>query len=77
MSDRYSRQTLFPDIGNKGQKILGQSQVVVAGCGALGTIIATSLVRAGLGNVKIIDREGLFARNLTTGITYGGRSTVN
>ncbi len=45
--DRYSRQVLFPEIGSEGQKRLGKSFVVIIGCGALGTVIATILVRAG------------------------------
>ena len=57
MIDRYSRQTLFPGIGEEGQKKLGNSSVVIIGCGALGTIIATSLVRAGVGKIKIVDRD--------------------
>ncbi|TET66914.1 MAG: thiazole biosynthesis adenylyltransferase ThiF, partial [Dehalococcoidia bacterium] len=57
MIDRYSRQTLFRGIGEEGQKKLGNSQVVIIGCGALGTVIANSLVRAGVGKVKIIDRD--------------------
>ena len=51
MIDRYSRQILFPAIGEKGQEKLGNSSAVIIGCGALGTIIATSLVRAGVGRV--------------------------
>jgi adenylyltransferase/sulfurtransferase len=64
MSDRYSRQTLFHGIGKSGQQKLGQSLVVIIGCGGLGTIIATSLVRAGLGKVRIIDRDFIEYHNL-------------
>jgi adenylyltransferase/sulfurtransferase len=64
MIDRYSRQTLFPEIGEEGQNKLGNSSVVIIGCGALGTIIATSLVRAGVGKVKIIDRDFIEYHNL-------------
>ena len=49
MIDRYSRQTLFPGIGEEGQRRLGNSYVVIIGSGALGTVIASSLVRAGVG----------------------------
>lgn len=62
--DRYSRQMLFPGIGKEGQKKLGQSYVVVIGCGALGTVIATCLVRAGVGKVRIIDRDFIEYHNL-------------
>jgi len=64
MIDRYSRQTLFFGIGQEGQRRLGNSYVVVIGCGALGTIIATSLVRAGVGRVRIIDRDFIEYHNL-------------
>ena len=54
---RYSRQILFDGIGPGGQaKIIG-SRVVLVGCGALGTVQASLLVRAGVGTVRIIDRE--------------------
>lgn len=64
MIDRYSRQTIFPGIGDEGQRRLGNSCVVIIGCGALGTIIATSLVRAGVGKVRIIDRDFIEYHNL-------------
>ena len=64
MNDRYSRQALFPKIGEEGQKQLGNSLVVIIGCGALGTVIATALVRAGVGKVRIIDRDFIEYHNL-------------
>jgi len=65
MIDRYSRQMLFRGIGKRGQQKLGSSSsVVIIGCGALGTVIATSLVRAGVGKVKIIDRDLIEYHNL-------------
>ena len=57
MIDRYSRQILFQETGKVGQKRLGNSSVVIIGCRALGAIIATSLVRAGIGKIKITDRD--------------------
>ena len=70
MIDRYSRQTLFPGIGQEGQRKLGNSCVVVIGCGALGTIIATSLVRAGVGKVRIIDRDFIEYHNLQRQVLF-------
>ena len=70
MVDRYSRQTLFPGIGEEGQKKLGNSCVVIIGCGALGTIIATSLVRAGVGKVRIIDRDFIEYHNLQRQVLF-------
>jgi len=64
MIDRYSRQIPLPEIGKEGQRRLGNSSVVVIGCGGLGSIIATSLVRAGVGKVKIIDRDIIEYHNL-------------
>jgi adenylyltransferase/sulfurtransferase len=68
--DRYSRQTLFRGIGKEGQKKLASSHVVIVGCGALGTIIATSLVRAGVGKVKIIDRDFIEYHNLQRQVIF-------
>ncbi|MBU4178811.1 MAG: ThiF family adenylyltransferase, partial [Actinobacteria bacterium] len=51
VSGRYSRQVLFEPIGREGQKKLGGSLVVIIGCGALGTVIADRLVRAGVGTI--------------------------
>ena len=70
MIDRYSRQTLFPGIGQEGQRKLGNSCVVIIGCGALGTIIATSLVRAGVGKVRIIDRDFIEYHNLQRQVLF-------
>jgi len=70
MIDRYSRQTLFRGIGEEGQKKLGNSHVVIIGCGALGTVIANSLVRAGVGKVKIIDRDFIEYHNLQRQVLF-------
>ena len=70
MVDRYSRQILFPGIGKKGQEKLGNSSVVIIGCGALGTIIATTLVRAGVGKVRIIDRDFIEYHNLQRQVIF-------
>jgi molybdopterin/thiamine biosynthesis adenylyltransferase len=62
--ERYSRQILFSGIGESGQeKILGASAVLV-GCGALGTVVANLLVRAGLGRLRILDRDFVEPSNL-------------
>jgi len=70
VADRYSRQALFPGIGEEGQKKLGNSSVVLIGCGALGTVIATSLVRAGIGKIKIIDRDFIEYHNLQRQVIF-------
>jgi len=55
--DRYSRQTRFAPLGVDGQARLAAGRVVVVGCGALGSVVAMSLVRAGVGFVRLIDRD--------------------
>ncbi len=70
MIDRYCRQTLFPGIGIEGQTKLGNSFVVIIGCGALGTIIATTLVRAGIGKVRIVDRDFIEYHNLQRQVLF-------
>jgi molybdopterin-synthase adenylyltransferase len=62
--EKYSRQILFAGIGETGQeKLLGACAVLV-GCGALGTVAANLLVRAGLGRLRIIDRDFVEPSNL-------------
>lgn len=62
--ERYSRQTLVKYIGPEGQKKLGNSRVLLVGCGGLGTNISNILVRAGVGFVRIIDRDVVELSNL-------------
>jgi len=62
--ERYSRQILFREIGEAGQERLLQSSVVMVGCGALGTALANLLVRAGVGKLRIVDRDFVEPSNL-------------
>ena len=62
--DRYSRQTRFAPIGEAGQRRLGSARVLVAGLGALGTVAADQIVRAGVGFVRLIDRDFVEISNL-------------
>ena len=64
MTDRYSRQTLFSPIGQSGQEKIGFSKVVVIGCGALGSVSSEMLTRAGVGHLKLIDRDFVEESNL-------------
>jgi adenylyltransferase/sulfurtransferase len=64
MSERYSRQILFSGIGAEGQRKLLQSRVLIVGCGALGSAQAESLARAGVGTLRIADRDFVEASNL-------------
>ncbi len=62
--ERYSRQILFGEIGEAGQERLLQSSAVMVGCGALGTALANLLVRAGVGKLRIVDRDFVEPSNL-------------
>jgi molybdopterin/thiamine biosynthesis adenylyltransferase len=62
--ERYSRQILFGEIGEVGQERLVQSSAVIVGCGALGTALANLLVRAGVGKLRIVDRDFVEPSNL-------------
>lgn len=64
MDNRYSRQTLFKPIGNAGQALLKDAHVVIIGCGALGSPISETLVRAGVGKLTIADRDYVELSNL-------------
>jgi len=70
MFERYSRQTVITEIGIEGQKKLGNSCAALIGCGALGTVIASALVRAGVGKVKIVDRDFIEFHNLQRQILF-------
>jgi adenylyltransferase/sulfurtransferase len=61
---RYRRQIRFAPLGEEGQRGLLKSRVLVCGCGALGSVAADLLVRAGVGFVRIVDRDFLEADNL-------------
>ncbi|MFV0446004.1 MAG: ThiF family adenylyltransferase [Planctomycetaceae bacterium] len=67
---RYRKQTLFAGIGDVGQQRLLQSKVLVVGCGALGSVIAESLVRSGVGLVRIVDRDFVELSNLQRQVLY-------
>ena len=60
----------MPEIGREGQKRLLSSTVALIGCGALGTVVASNLVRAGVGRVKIVDRDYIELNNLQRQILF-------
>ncbi len=64
MNDRYSRQILFSGIGEEGQQRLLGARVLIVGCGALGSAHAESLARAGIGHLRIVDRDFVEPSNL-------------
>lgn len=68
--ERYSRQMRFPGIGTDGQARIAAGRVTLIGCGALGTVIANHLVRAGVGFVRIIDRDFIELHNLQRQVLF-------
>ena len=62
--EKYSRQVLFQPIGAEGQERLLGAKVVIIGCGALGTTQANALARAGVGALRIVDRDYVEPSNL-------------
>ena len=80
-TSRYDRQARYVPLGDDGQRQLGEARALVCGCGALGSVVAETLVRAGVGFVRIVDRDdrtllraaawysgGLMALVLVTGV---------
>lgn len=64
MNERYSRQILFDGIGEVGQQRLLSSRAAIIGCGALGSAQAESLARAGVGHLRLVDRDFVEESNL-------------
>jgi molybdopterin-synthase adenylyltransferase len=64
LNERYSRQVLFPGIGAEGQRRLSASRIAIVGCGATGSALAALLARAGVGTIRIIDRDYVEPSNL-------------
>ncbi len=62
--ERYSRQVLFRGIGPEGQRKLTASRITIVGCGATGSVLASLLARAGVGTIRIIDRDYVEPSNL-------------
>ncbi|HEY4088431.1 MAG TPA: ThiF family adenylyltransferase, partial [Bryobacteraceae bacterium] len=69
-TDRYSRQIRFAPFGAEGQEQLGRATAVIAGCGALGTVQASLLARAGVGALRLIDRDYIELSNLQRQVLY-------
>src|SRR5438067_628669 len=64
LDQRYSRQVLFHEIGAEGQRKLAAARVAMVGCGATGSAIASLLARAGVGTLRIVDRDYVETSNL-------------
>src|SRR5436309_128963 len=68
--DRYVRQMRFAPLGKEGQQRLAAARVLICGCGALGSMIAALLARAGIGKLRIVDRDFLELNNLQRQMLY-------
>jgi molybdopterin/thiamine biosynthesis adenylyltransferase len=64
LEERYSRQILFSGIGAEGQRKLSAARIAIVGCGATGSALASLLARAGVGTLRIIDRDYVEPSNL-------------
>ncbi len=69
-ADRYSRQVLFKHLGPEGQEKFSAARVTLIGCGALGAALADTLVRAGVGFLRIVDRDFVELNNLQRQILF-------
>ena len=67
---RYERQMRFAPIGETGQERLRSSRVLICGCGALGSVLANTLARAGVGHLRLVDRDFLEFNNLQRQVLY-------
>jgi molybdopterin/thiamine biosynthesis adenylyltransferase len=70
ITERYSRQVLYPGIGESGQRRLGSAHVAVIGCGATGAAAAALLARAGVGTLTLIDRDFVEESNLQRQVLF-------
>ncbi len=70
IQERYSRQTRFTPFGPEGQARLAASSATIVGCGALGTVQAGLLARAGIGTLRLIDRDYVEESNLQRQVLY-------
>ncbi len=75
--DRYHRQMLLPGFGEQGQKRLAASTALIIGCGALGTVAANMLARAGVGHLIIVDRDFIELTNLQRQVLFDERDVAD
>ena len=68
--ERYVRQIRYAPLGEKGQRQLINGRALICGCGALGSVLANTLARAGVGFLRIVDRDFLQLNNLQRQVLY-------
>src|SRR5271168_2310326 len=76
-NERYSRQILFSGIGKEGQERIGRAAICIVGCGALGSFQAEALARAGVGRLRLIDRDYVDYTNLQRQWLYDEADAAN
>jgi adenylyltransferase/sulfurtransferase len=67
---RYARQVVYPGIGERGQRALLAARVTVVGVGATGSVLANHLARAGVGHLRLVDRDFVELNNLQRQLVY-------
>jgi len=70
LTERYSRQILFQPVGPEGQKKLAAARIALVGCGATGSALASLLARAGVGYLRILDRDYVEPSNLQRQVLF-------
>jgi adenylyltransferase/sulfurtransferase len=73
---RYHRQMLLPGLGESGQQRLQASTALILGCGALGCLVADLLARAGVGRLRILDRDTIELTNLQRQVLFDERDVA-
>ena len=77
LDERYSRQILFRGIGAEGQTRLASARIAIVGCGATGSALASLLARAGVGYIRIIDRDYVEASNLQRQVLFDEQDALD
>ena len=67
---RYARQVIYPGIGESGQRALLAARVTIIGVGATGSVLANHLARAGVGHLRLVDRDFVELNNLQRQLIY-------
>lgn len=75
--ERYAKQVLFADFDESKQQKLADSRVLLCGCGALGTVLADTLTRAGVGYLRIVDRDFVETSNLQRQVLFDEQDVKN
>ena len=68
--ERYNRQIILPELGEKGQQRLQQAKVLIVGVGGLGSPVALYLTGAGVGTIGLIDDDVVSVSNLQRQVLY-------